>query len=99
MLYPKSYKKKKRKVVRRSTTTLSNIGIFHVDERYEKYIDNVLVVVNPGNIQKVKCTVCSYKNKLNVTINSNLVDESFEKEFNRLLEEYIGKIKVESNVS
>lgn len=87
------------KVVRRSTTTLSNIGIFHVDERYEKYIDNVLVVVNPGNIQKVKCTVCSYKNKLNVTINSNLVDESFEKEFNRLLEEYIGKIKVESNVS
>lgn len=87
------------KVVRRSTTTLSNIGIFHVDERYEKYIDNVLVVVNPGNIQKVKCTVCSYKNKLNVTINSNLVDESFEKEFNRLLEEYIGKIKVESNVN
>ena len=87
------------KVVRRSTTTLSNIGIFSVDERYEKYIDNVLVVVNPGNIQKVKCTVCSFKDKLNVTINSNLVDESFEKEFKCLLEEYIGKIKVESNVN
>ena len=87
------------KVVRRSTTTMSNIGIFKVDERYEKYIDNVLVVVNPGNIQKVKCTVCSFMDKLNVTINSNLNDDKFEKEFNRLLEEYIGKIKVESNVN
>ena len=48
------------KVVRRTTTTMSNIGIFKVDERYEKYIDNVLVVVNPCNIQKVKCTVCSF---------------------------------------
>ena len=87
------------KVVRRSTTTMSNIGIFKVDERYEKYIDNVLVVVNPGNIQKVKCTVCSFMDKLNVTINSNLNDDKFEKVFNRLLEEYIGKIKVESNVN
>ena len=87
------------KVVRRTTTTMSNIGIFKVDERYEKYIDNVLVVVNPGNIQKVKCTVCSFMDKLNVTINSNLNDDKFEKEFNRLLEEYIGKIKVESNVN
>jgi hypothetical protein len=87
------------KVVRRSTTTMSNIGIFKVDERYEKYIDNVLVVVNPGNIQKIKCTVCSYKDNLNVTINSNLIDDKFEKEFNRLLEEYIGKIKIESNIN
>ena len=87
------------KVVRRTTTTMSNIGIFKVDERYEKYIDNVLVVVNPGNIQKVKCTVCSFMDKLNVTINSNLNDDKFEKVFNRLLEEYIGKIKVESNVN
>lgn len=87
------------KVVRRSTTTMSNIGIFKVDERYEKYIDNVLVVVNPGNIQKVKCTVCSFMDKLNVTINSNLNDDKFEKVFNRLLEEYIGKIKLESNVN
>ena len=87
------------KVVRRTTTTMSNISIFKVDERYEKYIDNVLVVVNPGNIQKVKCTVCSFMDKLNVTINSNLNDDKFEKEFNRLLEEYIGKIKLESNVN
>lgn len=87
------------KVVRRSTTTLSNIGVFSVDDRYEKYIDNVLVLVNPGNIQKVKCTICSFNGMLNVTINSNLDNNKFEVEFNRLLEEYIGKIKVESNVN
>ena len=87
------------KVVRRSTTTLSNIGVFSVDDRYEKYIENVLVLVNPGNIQKVKCTICSFNGMLNVTINSNLDNNKFEVEFNRLLEEYIGKIKVESNVS
>ena len=79
------------KVVRRTTTTMSNIGIFKVDERYEKYIDNVLVVVNPGNIQKVKCTVCSFMDKLNVTINSNLNDDKFEKEFNRLLDNFKNK--------
>ena len=87
------------KVVRRSTTTLSNIGVFSVDDRYEKYIENVLVLVNPGNIQKVKCTICSFNGMLNVTINSNLDNNKFEVEFNRLLEEYIGKIKVESNVN
>lgn len=83
--------------VRRSTTTLSNIGSIKFDERYNKYIDNVLIVVNPGKIQKVKCTICSFNKKLTITINSNLVDDKFEKEFTRLLEEYIGKIDIESN--
>lgn len=85
------------KVTRRSTTTMSNIGQFKVDERYEKYIDNILMLVNPGRVQKVKCSVCSFKDKLTITINSNLVSDDFEKEFSRLLEEFIGKIKIESN--
>lgn len=85
------------KLTRRSTTTMSNIGEFKMDERYLKYIDNILIVVNPGRIQKVKCSVCSFGDKLTVTINSNLVDDCFEKEFSRLLEEYIGKMEVVSN--
>ena len=83
--------------LRRSTTTLSNIGSFKLDERYNKYVDNVLLVVNPGKIQKVKCSICSFDEKLTITINSNLLDDSFELEFSRLLEEYIGKIDIESN--
>lgn len=81
-----------------STSTLSNIGQVKVDEKYKKYIENIIALVNPGKIQKIKCTVCSYENNLTVTINSNLIDDSFEKEFYNLLEKYIGKVHVEDAI-
>lgn len=81
-----------------STTTLSNIGKIKIEEKYKKYIDNIIVLVNPGRIQKVKCTICSYENNLNVTINSNLINNDLEKEFYELLKKYVGKFKLESNV-
>lgn len=81
-----------------ATTTLSNIGSIKIDEPYKKYIDNIIVLVNAGRIQKVKCTICSYENNLTVTINSNLIDSMLEYEFYRLLIKYVGEFKLESNV-
>lgn len=80
-----------------STSTLSNVGTFIIDDKYKKYIDNVLVLVMPNVNQKVKCTICSYQEKLNITINSNIDDIAFEKKFYKLLKKEIKNIKIESN--
>lgn len=81
-----------------TTTTLSNIGLIKIAEQYKKYINNILVLVNPGKIQKVKCTVCSYDNKLTITINSSLISNKLEKEFYKLLLKHVGQVKLESNL-
>lgn len=101
-LVPLFFKKKIMKylghlVSKSTTTTLSNVGKIELDEIVKKYITNVMVTVNAGEIQKIKCTICSYENKLTITINSNLIDKSFENEFYKNLKKYIGFVKIESN--
>lgn len=81
-----------------NTTTLSNIGSIKIKEKYKRYIDNIMVLVNAGKVQKVKCTICSFENKLTVTINSNLISNKLEKEFYNLLKKYIGNVRIESNI-
>ena len=86
------------KVINRTvTSTVSNVGKFDIDDKYKKYVDNVYVLVLPGKVQKIKCTVCSYDNNLNVTINSNINDVEFEKRFYELLKEKVNKVKVINN--
>jgi len=70
-----------------STSTLSNVGPFIIDEQYKKYIDNIYISVNAGAVQRVKCVICSYEDKFNIIINSNLISNEFEEEFSRLLKE------------
>ena len=82
---------------RASTTTLSNVGKIEIDSEYEKYVDNILVLVMPGEIQKIKCTICSFNENLNVTINSNIEDIKFQRKFYEILKKDIQKIKIESN--
>lgn len=81
-----------------TTSTFSNVGPITVDKKYKKYIDNIVAFANAGKIQKIKCTICSYENKLMITINSNLISNEFEKEFSRLLEKYVGEFKLKSNI-
>lgn len=80
-----------------ATSTLSNVGIVDIDDRYKKYVDNVFVLVMPGGIQKIKCTICSFDKNLNVSINSNVNDIEFQKLFYNLLKKEIKNVKVESN--
>lgn len=86
-------------VMKNSTSTLSNVGIIDIDDEYKSYIDNILVLVMPGRFQKIKCTICSFDNKLNVTINSNINDLEFQRVFYSLLKEHINNIKLKSNNS
>ena len=61
------------------------------------YVDNIVTTVNAGKYQKIKCTVCSFKNNLTVTINSNLFTNNFEKEFYKLLIKYCGKVYIDND--
>lgn len=81
-----------------TTTTLSNIGIFDIEEQYEKYVDNMLASASTGKYQKAKCTVCSYQNKLNITLNTSLISSRLENVFYELLLTYFSNVGVESNV-
>lgn len=80
-----------------STSTLSNVGIIDMDEKLKKNIKNIYALVMPGSTQKIKCTVCSYNNNLNITINSNIDDNLFQKKFLKLLKNNFKNIKIESN--
>ena len=81
------------------TTTLSNVGMVDIDEEYRKDIDNIYVMVLPGKVQKIKCTVCSYNDKLNITMNSNIDDVIFERKFYSLLKKNVSMIRVVSNTN
>lgn len=80
-----------------ATSRLSNIGIIDIDDKYKKYINNIFFLVLPNKVQKIKCTICSYDDKLNITINSNIDDSEFENIFLNLLKKDINNIKIESN--
>ena len=80
-----------------STSTLSNVGIIDIENKYKKYIDNVFVLVMPNNNEKIKCTVCSFNDKLNITINSNINDIKFQHTFLSLLKKEISNVKLVSN--
>ena len=80
-----------------ATSRLSNIGIIDIDKRYVKYIDNILVLVIPNNVQKIKCTICSFEDKLNITMNSNINDLEFENVFLELLKNDLKRVEVISN--
>lgn len=79
-----------------TTSTLSNIGTIKIHDKYRKYIDNIMAIVNTRNFEKIKCTICSYENNLTITINSNLINNNFENNFYNILKKYIGKFKLES---
>ncbi len=84
-------------VKRVQTSMLSNIGSVEIDNKYKKYIDNILLLVMPNNEQKVKCTVCSYNDNLNITLNSNINDKNLQKSFLNSLKSNLKKIEVISN--
>ena len=82
---------------RSSTTILSNVGKIEMDNKYSDYIDNILLSAMPGDIQKIKCTICSFNDNLNITINSNINDVSFEKSFYNNLKAELKSITIKSN--
>lgn len=64
-----------------NTTTLSNIGRIGVIAKYKDYIEDFLFLIGPENIEKIKCTACSYEDRLVFTIVSVLENKDVENQF------------------
>lgn len=80
-----------------NTTTLSNIGRIGVISKYKDYIEDFLFLIGPENIEKIKCTACSYENKLIFTIVSVLEDKKVEEKFFEFMNEKGIHGKIEGN--
>jgi len=80
-----------------STITFSNMGRVGVLGDYQKYIDYFLALVSPDPVEKIKCSSCTFGNKMVFTFTSILNDNKIEKEFyNFLLSKGIN-VEIESN--
>ena len=80
-----------------TTITFSNIGRIGILGKYQDYIDYFLFLIAPEPVEKIKCSSCTFENKLIFTFTSILNDNKIEKRFYELLKEKQINVKVESN--
>ena len=79
-----------------STITYSNIGIGIMGE-YQKYIDYFMVLISPDPVEKIKCSSCTFEDKIVFTFTSILNNNRIEKAFYEFLINKGIEIKIESN--
>lgn len=77
--------------------TYSNIGKVGIIGRYQDYIDYFLLLIAPEHIEKIKCSSCTYVDKVIFTFTSVLNDNSIEKYFYNFLKSQNVNLQVESN--
>ena len=80
-----------------TTTTFSNVGRIGIIGEYQKYIDKFMMLIAPESVEKIKCSACSFENKLNFTFTSTLENTEVEEEFCKKLKEEGINISVEGN--
>ena len=81
-----------------ATTTLSNVGRIDIDNNYSKYINNIFMLSKPWKLQSIKCSICSFENNLNITINSNININCFHTIFLNILKDKVGFVRVINDV-
>ena len=80
-----------------TTTTFSNIGRIGIIGKYQSYIQYFMMMIAPEPIEKIKCSSCSFGNKIVFTFTSILKDNSIEKCFYEFLLDRKIDVKIESN--
>ena len=80
-----------------TTTTFSNIGRIGIIGEYQKYIDKFFMLIAPESVEKIKCSACSFENKLTFTFTSTLKNTEVEEEFCKILKEEGISIYTEGN--
>jgi len=80
-----------------TTITFSNIGRVGIIGEYKDYIEEFLMLIAPEPIEKIKCSGCSFENKMSFTFTSILNDNKIEKTFYEFLKSRGIKVKIESN--
>ena len=80
-----------------TTITFSNIGRIGIIGKYKDYIEEFLMLIAPEPVEKIKCSGCTFENKMSFTFTSILNDNNIEKTFYRFLKSRGIKIQIESN--
>lgn len=80
-----------------TTITLSNIGRIGIIGKYKEYIDSFLMLIAPEPVEKIKCSACTFENKMVFTFTSILKNNKIEKFFYNFLREKGIKVEIESN--
>ncbi len=80
-----------------TTTTFSNIGRIGIIGKYQKYIQEFLMLIAPEPVEKIKCAACSFENKMVMTFTSVLKEGNIEKGFYEFLSQKGIPIQIESN--
>lgn len=82
---------------RHFSTTLSNIGIFEIEDKYKEYINDYYFVLSPDWSEKIRCGVVSYKDNLIVSFGTNLSNANIERRFMLLLDKFKINYQIETN--
>ena len=80
-----------------TTITFSNIGRVGIIGKYKDYIDYFLVLIAPESVEKIKCSSCTFENKMVFTFTSILDENKIQKRFYEFLKEKGIKVEIESN--
>ena len=80
-----------------TTITYSNIGRIGMIGKYQDYIDYFLMLIAPESVEKIKCSSCTFENKMVFTFTSILNDNKIEKRFYEFLTKKGINVKIESN--
>ena len=80
-----------------TTTTFSNIGRIGIIGKYRDYIDYFLMLIAPEPVERIKCSSCSFENKIIFTFTSIIQDTKIARRFYEFLREKKIDVKIESN--
>ena len=80
-----------------TTITFSNIGRIGIIGKYQDYIDYFLMLIAPEPVERIKCSACTFGNKMTFTFTSILQDSKIEKRFYEFLKEQGIPVEIESN--
>lgn len=80
-----------------TTTTFSNIGRIGIIGKYQEYIDYFLMLIAPEQVEKIKCSSCSFENKMVFSFASIMQNNNIERAFYEFLKSKGIKVKIESN--
>ncbi len=79
---------------RHFTITYSNIGRVGILGEYQKYIDNFFVLIAPESFERVKCSSCTFENKIVFTSTANIKKTGIEDAFFEFLKQKNISIKM-----
>ena len=80
-----------------TSITYSNIGRVGIIGKYQDYINYFLMLIAPESVEKIKCSSCSFENKMVFTFTSILDDNKIQKRFHQFLTEKGSNVEIESN--